>query len=234
MADTAVATPPAAPAPVVAAPAAVAPPAPAVVVPPAVATPAPVADAKPAVDAAKPAEKKSSILGGVTPKEGEAKTEPQKTGAPEKYADFKMPEGVALDKEALAKAEPLFKKHGFSQDVAQEFVDFQAQNLKAEIEGRLNAVTQQSEAWAKESREQFGASWEREFANAAKGIESFGTPKMREILMAVGLDNHPEFVAMFARVGAKMSEGQPVDGKTAGNERVPTEKLMFDKMGPKK
>lgn len=177
--------------------------------------------------------KKSSILGAAASKDGEkTKIEPQ--GAPEKYADFKLPEGVALGKDMIAKATDLFKKHGFSQEVAQELVNFQAQNLKAEIESSLSSLTQQSEAWAKESREQFGAAWEKGFADAAKGIESFGTPKMREILTAVGLDNHPEFVAMFAKVGAKLAEGQPVDGRTAGGERVPTEKLMFDKMEPKK
>lgn len=186
-----------------------------------------------------PAAKKTSILGAAAATETkDAKTDDKtgtQKGAPEKgYADFKLPEGLKLEAKAVEAFKAVATKLNLSQDAAQELVSFQAQNLKAEIEGRLAAVAQQSEAWAKESREQFGAAWESEFANAAKGIESFGTPKMREILTAVGLDNHPEFVAMFARVGRKIGEGQPVDGKTAGSERVPTEKLMFDKMEPKK
>ncbi len=176
---------------------------------------------------------KTSILGAAASKEVKTETKTQE-GAPEKYADFKLPDGIALDAKVVDSFKAVAKEAGLSQDAAQKLVTFQAQNLKAELEGRINAVAQQSEVWAKEARAQFGAAWEREFANAAKGIESFGTPKMREILTAVGLDNHPEFVAMFARVGAKMSEGQPVDGRTAGSERVPTEKLMFDKMEPKK
>ncbi len=232
-APAAPAVPPAAAAPVpAAAPAAVA--APAASPAPAPAAPAAPAAAAPAADpAAKPANKTSILGAAAAPKEGEAKPEPQKTGAPEKYADFTLPEGIKLEAKAIEAFSAVAKGLGLSQESAQKLVSFQAQSVKAEIEGRIAAVAQQSETWANESRTQFGAAWELNFSHAAKAIESFGTPKVREILTAVGLDNHPEFVAMFARIGAKTAEGQPVDGKPAGSERVPTEKLMFDKMGPK-
>ncbi len=232
--ETPVVTPPVTPPPVVTPP--VVPPVTPPVVPPVVPPVTPPVT-PPVVEPPKTPPVKTSILGTppVEPpkKDGEVKpVVPQ--GAPEKgYADFKLPEGITLDPKAIEAFKAVATKQGLSQETAQELVSFQAQSVKAEIDGRLAAVAQQSEAWAKESRALFGAAAELHFSHAAKAIESFGTPKMREILTAVGLDNHPEFVAMFARVGAKLAEGQPVEGKTAGNERVPTEKLMFDKMGPK-
>src|SRR5712671_3512851 len=53
--------------------------------------------------------------------EGEKKAET--AGAPEKYEDFKLPEGVELAPEAVAEVSTLFKELGLSQANAQKLVD---------------------------------------------------------------------------------------------------------------
>src|SRR6516164_9164013 len=45
-------------------------------------------------------------------------------GAPEKYEDFKTPEGFVLDQEAAGEFGALAKKGNLSQSFAQELVDF--------------------------------------------------------------------------------------------------------------
>jgi len=51
-------------------------------------------------------------------------------------------------------------------------------------------------------------------AIAAKGLDMFGTPALREILKESGLENHPEFFRVFFRVGKAVSEDKFVRGGT--------------------
>src|SRR5215469_13319641 len=64
------------------------------------------------------------------------KPEPPKPaeGAPEKYSDFKVPEGYQLDPEVNTKASDLFKSMGLSQDSAQKLVDFYTAETKEAFE----------------------------------------------------------------------------------------------------
>ena len=228
----------AAPASAAAAPAA-APAAPAAAAPAPAATPAPAAAAPAPAEPAKPAaspEPRKTILGGA-PKSGEpakpAAAAAAPEGAPEKYADFKLPEGVTADPKLMEAFSATAKELGLSQEKAQKFVDLQAQNVKAEIDARLTAFNTQIETWEKETRAHFGANADKEFANAARAVEQIGTPELRTLLNESGLGSHPELVKFFAKVGKDFTEDQPVEGRRAGGEAVRTADLMFDKM-PKK
>src|SRR6266852_5763511 len=52
----------------------------------------------------------------------EPKKEEPVIGAPEKYADFRVPEGFKFDPEALTEAQATFKELGLTQDQAQKLV----------------------------------------------------------------------------------------------------------------
>src|SRR5579863_3544340 len=54
------------------------------------------------------------------------KTEPKPSAAPDKYTDFKAPDGYTLDPATIEAATPIFKELGLSQDAAQKLVDFHA------------------------------------------------------------------------------------------------------------
>jgi hypothetical protein len=196
------------------------------------------AAAQPPAAAAAPAVKPTILGGSKEPsKDGKpaaepAASEPAKQGAPEKYADFKLPEGVNLDKALMDKALPLFKKHNLSQDAAQEFADLQAQSVKADNEARLAAFNSQVEDWGKQARSQFGADADKNLGFAAKAVERFGSPELRALLDESGLGNHPLLVKMLAKVGDALREDQPVEGRKAGAEQD-TASMMFPTMKKK-
>jgi len=52
-----------------------------------------------------------------------------RTGAPEEYTAFTVPEGQTLDQAALDMALPMFKELGLTQEQAQKLVDLQAVNM---------------------------------------------------------------------------------------------------------
>ena len=71
------------------------------------------------------------------PKEDEPKPEdkkPDAAGVPEKYADFKVPDGFKFDEKALTEATAAFKELGLSQEKAQKLVDTYAKNTQQAIE----------------------------------------------------------------------------------------------------
>lgn len=221
-----------------AAPAAAAPattPAPSAAPAPAAAAPAPAAEpAKPAAAAPAPAAApKPTILGGQPAAPAPTK-EGQTQGAPEKYTDFTLPDGLSIDKPLMEKFSTTAKDLGLSQESAQKLVDLQAQTVKAEIDARLQSLEKQSETWSAEAKAHFGATWEKDFGIASKAIERFGTPALRQLLVDAGLANHPEIVKFCHAAGSKVSEDQPLDGRRAGGETKSTAELMFDKMPSKK
>lgn len=191
-------------------------------------------DAAPKADATAP---RKTILGGEPAKPGApAKDAPaaKPEGAPEKYTDFTLPEGVTPDAKLMDGFKALAKELKLSQVDGQKLVDLQAQNVKAEIDGRLAAFNNQVETWDKETRAHFGANSDKAFADAAVAMEQIGTPELRTLANESGLGSHPEFVKFFAKVGAMLREDNPPQGgKGAGGEAASTASLMFPSMNKK-
>src|SRR5262245_55633150 len=100
--------------------------------------------------AAAAGDQQSTVLGGDTqqqqaPADGKAKDEgkkadvdakqddkgtQQQSKAPEKYADFKIPDGMAVDAKALEAFTPALRELNLTQDQAQKLVDVYATNVK--------------------------------------------------------------------------------------------------------
>lgn len=182
---------------------------------------------KPAAD---PAAAPKTILGG----EPSAPAKDAPKGAPEKYTDFTLPEGLKFEPKLLEAFHGIGKELGLSQEGAQKIVDLQAQSVKAEIEARLDSFNKQTAAWGEESKKAFGTDFEKQFGLAAKAVERFGDADLKTLLRETGLGNHPAIIKAFNKIGALMSEDQPVDGRRAGGEAKTTAELMFDKMPAKK
>jgi len=68
-------------------------------------------------------------------------------GAPEKYADFKVPDGYELDKAVAEKISPMFKEMNLSQDQAQKLVDFYVAETKESQERPFKAYTDLRKEW---------------------------------------------------------------------------------------
>jgi hypothetical protein len=175
--------------------------------------------------AAPAAKDDKTILGGEPPK--------AVAGVPEKYADFVLPENMSLDKETIAKATAAFKELGLSQENAQKLVTIQAEYAKANEAAILESFNKQVAGWKEESTKMFGNDAEKEFGTAAKAIDRFGTPALKQVLNETGLGNHPEWVKFCNKIGKTISEDNRVEGMRLSKAKSDAEAL-YPNMGKKK
>lgn len=183
-----------------------------------------------------PAEAKGEGSEDPAPKaDGEQKAE----GAPENYAEFKIPEGFeTLDKDLLAQATPLFKERGLNQDQAQEFVDLFANRMKSQSDDQVTAFTElnNSNIKACKAHPEFGGDKLLDSqVKCAHAIDLMGdnAGEFREMLNQTGLGNNPLLFEFFAKIGGSMTEDGIVDGRKAiGARDIATEMYGKDGMGP--
>lgn len=161
------------------------------------------------------------------PKDEGKKDEPQ--GAPEAYADFKLPEGMDMDAEVLGEFKGLAKELNIPQDKAQQLIDFQAKLATKQAEEYQAAVTKQGEQWAaavKSDPELGGENYDKSVASAVKVIQAFGDDGLKELLNTSGLGNHPALFKFCHRVSQAISEDKFV---LPGNQQdAPKEMSIID------
>jgi hypothetical protein len=152
------------------------------------------------------------IIGGdPSPTDPAAPAEPE-TKAPEAYADFTLPEGMTVDKTALEVYSPVFKELGLSQDQAQKIVTAYAEQVQAGEKAQVDGFVKQLGEWktaTKADKEVGGENFETSVRNANRALSTFGSPTLSEVLKETGLGNHPEFVRVFAKIGALLKEDNP-------------------------
>lgn len=155
------------------------------------------------------------------------KTEAAKPVIPEKYADFKLPDGVKLDDKTLGEATTLFKELGLPQEGAQKLVDFHTKALASAAQSPVDEYANMVKGWGektsadpdigprmKEIKATIGKAYDALVAAAGdKG------PAMREtvaefksIMDLTGVGNHLSFVKTFAALASAVVEGKHVAG----------------------
>ena len=166
----------------------------------------PVQETKPETPPAKPEAKDPALLN--------AKPE----GAPEKYSDFTLPEGLTLKPEVLAEAQTLFKGMNLSQDAAQSLLDFHAKQMAEIAQAPIKAVTDTKAAWESEVRAAFGKDIEpggRVNVAIARVIDAMPKdvgPAFREAMDFTLAGSNPAFVKAMAWIADQFSEGTSVKG----------------------
>ena len=160
-----------------------------------------------------PNEDKSLLNDDGTPKA------PAPQVAPEKYADFKAPEGFELDKTAIEKALPIFKELNLSQDGAQKLVDFYTEAQRAAAEAPVKFYADMQKEWRTEAATRFGKAIEpggaivTEFAKAIDGhLPPTLAKNFRAALDFTGVGNHPDFIEGFRQFAKLLGEGTSVHG----------------------
>lgn len=141
------------------------------------------------------------------------------SGAPEKYEDFKLPDGLKLEPTALAEATKVFKDLNLSQAGAQSLVDFHAAQLKAAVDGPFKAVVDLKSTWENELRDTYGKDIEaggKLNVQIGRFIDSMpakiGT-EFRAAMDATLAGSNPAFVAAMKWVSDQLAEGSSVVGK---------------------
>ena len=163
-------------------------------------------DASAATEDTEGSGKDTDAEGGDDPDKGKDDDE---DGAPKEYEPFTMPEGVDIDQEATDRFIPVAKELGLTQEQAQKLVDLAVADRAAAMKAVADNWNAQNEEWAKAAaadKEIGGNDHDEKVAIAARAIDTFGTPALKEALDTTGAGNHPEFVRFCYRVGKLISE----------------------------
>lgn len=162
----------------------------------------------------------------------EEKVDGPANGAPEKYADFKLPEGLTLNAAMNDEFKGASKELGLSQEKAQKLVDLYAKSLKAQTESIDAEVGRQHAEWKAETLKLLGANADKEMAFAAKARDKFGDDKFAALMNDAKLGDHPAVVQFLIKVGKAISEDVLVEGKAA-NEEVSLADALYGKPAKK-
>lgn len=149
----------------------------------------------------------------------EAEEAKAKAGAPEKYEDFKVPEGYELKPETVAAIAPLFKELNLTQDQAQKLVDAQTKMNTEAAEAQTKAWTELRAGWVKTAREDKEIGGDKFDANlglAKKAMEKLGTPALSEALNQTGMGDHPEMIRLMVKLGSLVAEDKLHFGSASG------------------
>lgn len=152
--------------------------------------------------------------------------------APEKYEDFKLPEGIELKGDQLAAAHTLFKEMGLPQDAAQKLVDFHTAQMKAAAEAPANALRDMRADWQAKThadpdiakvvdKDSGKVGLDAVKINIAKLYSAVGNEVMvnsfKEVMNLTGVGDHPAFINVLNKLAGFVTEGKHVAG---GNPSV--------------
>jgi hypothetical protein len=187
---------------------------------------APAVVGTPAVDTGKPASAEAAKQPAVAT--GEA-TEAEKTllnkdegkkaeGAPEKYADFTVPEGSTLDTAVAKEAGELFKGLNLSQDSAQKLVDFYSAKSKESAEAPMKAWKDTQEKWISEVKAdpEIGGKLDLVKTTVNKALSGLPPDMVKDFKAAMdytGAGNNPAFIRTLYRLASMVTEGSHVAGR---------------------
>lgn len=174
---------------------------------------------------------------GKSPVKADGPADAKKDAAPETYEAFTLPDGVALDETALAKATPILRELGHNQEQAQKLVTLYAEMQQQAAEQQLAGFNQVKKDWqsAIKADGEFGGDKLPQTLGAAKAVlTKFGDKTLLSDLKEWGWANHPGLIKLLARVNAHLSEDTLVqsDAATQPTPKSPAEILwpsMFQK-----
>jgi hypothetical protein len=157
---------------------------------------------------------KPSLLGAQQTQQG---TTPEQSGQGKPTTpapvEVSVPEGVELDKGFLEAV-----KAGDPQKVVDAYL---AQQKAADAEW-----AKQGQAWVQQVRsdpELGGANLQATEAACRKAMARFGSPALAKTLVEFGLDNHPELVRAFARMGKAIGEDSIAGTATSAEKQAPAD-----------
>lgn len=164
-----------------------------------------------------------TLLGAKQPEKTDAgKTD--KPVVPDKYADFKVPDGYELDEGVAAEAGTLFKSLGLTQEQGQQLIDMYAKHAIESTTQAQKLVRETRDGWqaaAKALPEIGGELGPGGKVNVAvsRMLDSLGDAKLanefRAAMNITGAGDHPAFIQVMYKLAQQLGEGTPVKGNSA-------------------
>lgn len=133
-----------------------------------------------------------------------------KQTAPEKYEDFKLPEGTEVDTELMGEFTAIAKELNLTQEQAQKLAEIGGKiALKANGPTEKEIVDKAKATWGAEAqadKEIGGDKFVENLGIAKKALDTFGSVEFKNILGDSGFCNHPEMVRFLYKIGKNISE----------------------------
>lgn len=144
----------------------------------------------------------------------EGQQQQQEAGAPEKYEDFKLPEGYEFEGEAKDEVLAAFREMNLSQEKAQRLMDTHVRFLEKFKESVNRGVEAQIQQWRDEVRSRPNYNEERGYASRALRTVCT-TPEEKALFQDGQLANNPAVWSMMVKIGRMLSED--TIGRGGGN-----------------
>jgi hypothetical protein len=144
--------------------------------------------------------------------------------------EFKLPDGVELDKELADFAMPKLKEAGVTREQANQLAAIMAETRANETKKAFEAWDNTQTEWqksVKSDKEIGGDKFDASIAAASKAITKFGTPELKEYLKASGGGNHPELIRFISRVGNAFSDDKPIGSGNAASESKTLANVLY-------
>lgn len=176
----------------------------------------------------------NTLLGGDPGKQEGTQVPEKPAGAPEKYEDFKLPEGVTVDKATMEQAVARFREAGYSQEQAQAAVDLHIKNIQEQNE----AFVSTRKEWVEElkaDKEFGGAQFDSTVQGAALALRKFDADGgMYRLLEDSGFGDNPTVIRFLARVNKALGEDTVHTERSRAESKEPLEHRLYGKdgMGP--
>ena len=139
---------------------------------------------------------------------------PDAEGAPEKYANFKVPDGFKFDEKALTEATAAFKELNLTQEAAQKLVDTYAKNTQQAIEAPYKQWADLQKEWLGDIHDRFGSKAETVRTDISKAIDSALPPSLarafRSALDLTGAGTNPDVVEALSIMFKPFVEGPSI------------------------
>jgi len=179
---------------------------------------------KPVSAEVKPAEAKSAEA-----KSAEEKPKPE---VPESY---EFPEDLGLTEEDKAKYTELLKKHGATQEAANDLIEHIKQQAKAVQEAGVKAWYDQVKKWGEEAekhKEYGGPKFEENLKTVILPVlNKFGDEQLIQELDQTGFGNNPRLLAFLYRVGKEIGvEAKFVEGRQGSGDEENILKTLYPTM----
>jgi len=158
-------------------------------------------------------------------------TKPTETKVQE-YIDFKLPEGMVLDKEITGEFKTLAKELNLNQEAAQKLVDLQSKFVKQSADAAQSQFNQIKEDWKTQTRKAVGQEFDKEMGYAARVRDRFGSPEFNQFLEETGMGNHPGLASLLIKIGKAISEDNVESGRGAPEKKSDAQ-LFYPNMNKK-
>lgn len=113
---------------------------------------------------------------------------------------------------------------------AAEYQSSQVRDAGAAMRAQFEQTVQGWESEVKADPELGGAKYDATIKDAVRGLSTFGSPKLVELLNDSGLGSHREVIAAFAKVG-KLAQESPILGGEGGKGNVSFAEALYGKKG---